>query len=140
MRSTLIGAIGKKLVVKLEKAGRVEWLTCHDYDESKPKGSKWSSASFFDSFEEAVNDATESEPLYLLTIQPDYDDSNVEYTVVKGRDMAIKYLRYIKEYISEENIADKIEELRDLDLVSFGEYGYIRVENFVFGSKIGEEF
>lgn len=36
-----------KTLVRIHKAGRIEWAVCRDYDDEKPEGSKWSSAKYF---------------------------------------------------------------------------------------------
>lgn len=47
-------------LVKLEKAQHIEWLVCRNFDSTKEEGNKWSSASYFESFEDATRYLTNS--------------------------------------------------------------------------------
>lgn len=54
-----------KTLVRIHKAGRIEWAVCRDYDDEKPEGRKWSSAKYFlDDFEGAVKEATTGPEIY----------------------------------------------------------------------------
>ena len=66
MKSTLIDYVNGKAIVKLEKAGHIEWLACNGYDDSKSEGSKWSSADYFLTLIDAVKSAM-SHTLYHLS-------------------------------------------------------------------------
>lgn len=41
-------------LVKLEKAGRVEYPVVRDWNPDKPEGERWSSAKYFYTFEDAA--------------------------------------------------------------------------------------
>lgn len=47
-------------LVKLEKGRHIEWLVCRNFDSTKEEGDKWSSASYFESFEDATRYLTDS--------------------------------------------------------------------------------
>lgn len=41
-------------LVKLEKAGHIEWPVVYEWKPEAPEGTKWSSAKYFYSFEDAA--------------------------------------------------------------------------------------
>ena len=66
MKSTMITSVGNYTIVKLEKAGRIEWVACRDYNSSRAEGARWSSGVYFDSLGEAVAFAYSPEKMYLI--------------------------------------------------------------------------
>ena len=137
MKSTFIDMVNGKAIVKLEKAGRVEWLACIGFDDTKPEGSKWSSASYFDSLLDAVEYAKKKESLYLVTLSPDYICGDNMYAVVKGRKAVLEFVYKNKEYLSKQNITEKLKELENKDEIHFGDYlGAVYMEKY----ELGDDF
>ena len=122
MKSTFIDMVNGKAIVKLEKARRVEWLACIGFDDTKPEGSKWSSASYFDSLLDAVEYAKEKEQLYLVGLAPDCACGENKYAVVKGRKAALEFVKRNKEFLSDKDITAELKELENTDQVHFGDY------------------
>lgn len=137
MKSTFIDMVNGKAIVKLEKAGRVEWLACRDFDDSKPEGTKWSSAQYFGSLEDAVEYAKNELPLFLITLSPDYCGEPNEYAVVRGRDAAVEYVLDHQELLTDMDITEELQELYSKDSITFGDdYGAVYIEEYELGGRI----
>lgn len=136
VKSTLEDSINGKSIVKLEKAGKVEWMVCDDFDAMKPENS----ASCFDSLLEAVKYANtkEDDALYLVTLSPDYGLGDIKYGVVKGRDRALAYVMEHKSFLSCKDITEELKELEYKNAVQFGdEFGAVYIEKYELGVDIG---
>ena len=122
MKSTFIDMVNGKAIVKLEKDDLVEWLVCIDFDNSKPEGSKWSRAAYFDSLLKAVEYAKKKEPLYLIALYPVSSEKHPAYAVIRGRKAALEQVEKFKDYLSEEDITEELKRLEYSDIVHFGDH------------------
>ena len=144
MKSTLIDTVNEKSIVKLEKAGRIEWLVCRDYDDSKPEGSKWSSADYFDSLQDAVESLKQEEPFYLVTIVPEEPQYSNSYAVIKGRGNVFKYLKICGNTLvfnypdgkQSEAYNKGLEELKKYDSTTIKGVGSIYISEYELGDEI----
>lgn len=137
MKSTAITEMNNKTIVKLEKAGRIEWVVARNFDDSKPEGQKWDSATYFGTLEEAVRYAGKMDDLYLLTMQADNRESHPVCTIVRSKEEAYGKIR---EFMTENNMqwgSDKEKkELKDFDYTSIGTFGFFQIEDYTFGDII----
>lgn len=159
MKSTMITSVGNYTIVKLEKAGRIEWVACRDYNSSRAEGARWSSGVYFDSLGEAVAFAYSPEKMYLiirelqnrynfdhvldkmylLTMHDDLACNPNMYAVVKTKEDAYDKIRdFMANYNMEEELNWK--ELMDFDYTHVGENGFFKIEEYTLGDDIvGEE-
>ena len=131
MKSTLIDTINEKSIVKLEKAGRIEWLVCRDYDASKPEGSKWSSADYYDSLQDAIESLKKEEPLYLITVYPEDPLDNNSHAVVKGKEKIFEYLRSYGDYLAFNYPDGELVKAYDEGVEKLKKYDSTTIEGFV---------
>lgn len=130
MKSTLIDYVGEKAIVKLEKAGHVEWLACRDFDDSKPEGTKWSSAQYFLSLKDAVQAALPPKTYWDVHI---YGMCGAKFYsshyVVEGRDRALEILpSLLCELGEEKEIATAVKKLKKASFTFFGDTKATNIE------------
>ena len=135
MKSTMITEVGQNTIVKLEKAGRVEWVVCRGYNEIKPEGQKWDAGIYFGDLDEAVSYAYGHDKMYLLTRHDDLACNSNVYAIVKSKEDA--YAK-ILDFMANQQMEGKLnwKELKDFDYTTVGENGLFMIEEYHLGDDI----
>ena len=137
MKSELLEKIGEKYLVKVEKADRVEYVICADYDETREEGSKWSYGHYFGSIRDAVMSQEKPKSYYSVIIIPD-DSLEREYAVVDDLEEAYSYVENFLRYITddEDDIKELLHELKQEKSVDSEDYGMIMIDEYFLGDNI----
>ena len=155
MKTTKIETVGKYTIVKLEKAGRIEWVVCRDYNSSLAEGTQWSCGVYFDSLGEAVAYAYGVEKMYhiLQNVQNSFNFDKVldkmylpimhddlacnpkVYSIVKSKEEAYDK---IKDFMANQRMTGELnwKELKDFDYTTVGENGFFEIQEYNSGDEI----
>lgn len=137
MKTTAITKMNNMTIVKLEKAGRIEWVVARNFDDTKPEGQKWDSGIYFDTLEDAVCYAGKWDDMILLTMQADDKDAHPLFSIVRTKEDAY---HKVETFMAEHDMhwgSDKEEkELKDFDYTSVGTFGFFQIEKYNFGDEI----
>lgn len=137
MKSMKIDEINGKAIIRLEKAGRIEWVVARDYEENAQEGTKWSSGQYFSTLYDAVAYAEKKDTFYQLLVYldtvDDFEPSHFFYIFHSFEEA----LEKAKEVINNEGLDKSL--IKDLEkdwTADYGDCGMISIEEYYMGERI----
>lgn len=137
MKTTAIAEMNNRTIVKLEKAGRIEWVVASNFDDNRPEGSKWDFGIYCSSLEKAVCTACRLDDMILLTMQADNANAHPVFTILRTREDAYAKINdFMEEHRMEWDSDKEVQDLKNYDYTTVGTYGFFQIEYYTFGDEI----